>query len=80
MEELTWAVRVWPRDTWPYLPDGPAIRDDGAIDLCAGPRHLAEQYLALVPVLAMMQPWGVEAHAGRAKLVMVPPVVEVGEN
>lgn len=80
MIEITWAVRVWPRHAWPYLPDDIVPRYDGAIDLCAGPRHLAEQYLALVPVLALMQPWGVEAHAGRAKLVMVPPVVEVDCN
>ena len=29
-----------------------------ALDLVHGPRHLAEAYLALVPVLAMLQPWG----------------------
>jgi hypothetical protein len=77
---VTWAVRLWPRDVWPYLPDGIAPRYDGALDLCAGPRHLAEAYLALVPVLAMVQPWGVEAAAGRAKLVMVEPPIVVDYN
>ena len=77
--EVTWAVRLWPRDAWPYL-DEVTICDDKSVTLPFASRMLAEQYLALVPVLALMQPWGLEAHAGRAKLVMTWPAVEVGEN
>lgn len=76
---MTWAVRLWPRDTWPYL-DGVTVGADGSITVPLPSRMLAEMYLATVPVLALMQPWSMEAHAGRAKLVMVMPVVEAGVN
>jgi hypothetical protein len=76
---VTWAVRLWPRDAWPFL-DGASVGDDGSVTVALPSRMLAEQYLALVPVLAVMKPWGMEAHAGRAKLVMVMPVAEAGEN
>ena len=76
---MTWAVRLWPRSTWPYLEDI-AVAEDGSVTVPLPSRVLAEQYLALVPVLAVMQPWGMEAHAGRAKLVMVMPVAEVEVN
>ena len=79
MPGVAWAVRLWPRDAWPFL-DGTSVGDDGSVTVALPSRMLAEQYLALVPVLAVMQPWGMEAHAGRAKLVMVMPVVEVGAN
>jgi hypothetical protein len=83
---VTWAVRLWPRSTWPFLPGEHetthevTICDDNSAIVYIGDRMLAEQYLALVPVLALMHPWGMEAHAGRAKLVMVMPVVEVEVN
>jgi hypothetical protein len=56
------------------------LRDDGSALVYIGDRMLAEQYLAAVPLLAVMQPWGLEAAAGRAKLVMTVARVEAGEN
>lgn len=79
MQGIAWAVKLWPRNEWPFLPDVELL-EDGAALVYIGDRPAAEQYLALVPVLAVLQPWGLEAHAGRAKLVMTPARVEVGEN
>lgn len=76
---VAWAVRLWPRDEWPYLPDH-TPGADGSITVYIGERMLAEQYLSLVPMLAVIKPWEMEAHAGRAKLVMVPVRVEAGLN
>ena len=83
---MTWAVRLWPRDAWPFLPGEHeathevTICDDKSVTLPFASRMLAEAYLAVLPMLAVTDPYGLEAHAGRAKLVMVMPVVEVDYN